>query len=458
LRWHWGRTEMVMVARETEPATPRQAALPLSRGALLALLSAPVASPAGHKEYSVGVYCYRYTAFGFPYSPATQISEGLTQRYTFQGREASANAGAPMYYRYRMYSAGLGRFGRRDPMLGGDPLYNAYGFPTENAPRHLDPYGEMTDKEFEAIVETRWEYMYVLTLGLGPLSPGVAFRKSVLRDLQQQGYTVERAVSGERISRVRNPQTGDWECRETGPVGCVAGANKPVAPSEPIPSKYDPVGQAETITDWTKFEKELGIEGYSFTISHGRFGSREVKVTATLSTDKCGCDYEITALRQRSSIVLPSRYTRVHNEYWGKYIDTDRQEALLKLEEAHVAHNKAILEAYAAKLTRKRQCSYFDIGSKSAKTLNQEDCDARVEDLQKAIIARLKRDQTAIGIDVYEPALKKELREWPPSRFAPTEYGVADNKAKTAIAALAIKDWSCDDTIPVGKGEKCKKP
>ena len=85
---------------------------------------------------------YSFTAFGEPYAPGTSVTAGLEQRYTFQGREASGNAGAPMYYRNRMYSANLGRFGRRDPVLGGDYLFNSYGFPGENAVMGLDPMGE----------------------------------------------------------------------------------------------------------------------------------------------------------------------------------------------------------------------------------------------------------------------------------------------------------------------------
>jgi RHS repeat-associated protein len=83
---------------------------------------------------------YVYTAFGEPYTPGTTVATGLAQRHTFTGREASA-VGAPMYYRNRMYTPGLGRFGRRDPVLGGDPLYNAYGFPHSNAVMYADASG-----------------------------------------------------------------------------------------------------------------------------------------------------------------------------------------------------------------------------------------------------------------------------------------------------------------------------
>lgn len=79
-----------------------------------------------------------WTAFGENYAPGTSVT--VAQRYAFQGREAGV-AGAPMFYRNRAYFDGLGRFGRRDLKLGGDPLYNAYGFPTEAPVMRGDPYG-----------------------------------------------------------------------------------------------------------------------------------------------------------------------------------------------------------------------------------------------------------------------------------------------------------------------------
>ncbi len=103
---------------------------------------------------------YFYTAFGTHYVP--KVLETVPQRYTFAGREAAgpaaAAAGGPMYYRYRMYSPGLGRFGRRDPLLSGDPLFNAYGFPGANALRRLDPWGlELTGAaRLEAEAQLSW--------------------------------------------------------------------------------------------------------------------------------------------------------------------------------------------------------------------------------------------------------------------------------------------------------------
>jgi hypothetical protein len=76
----------------------------------LSLANGPVPPPSTRHALPV------YTAFGGTY-PFGSIS-GAFQRYTFTGRESSGHsaAGAPMFYRNRAYSPGLGRFGRRDPM------------------------------------------------------------------------------------------------------------------------------------------------------------------------------------------------------------------------------------------------------------------------------------------------------------------------------------------------------
>jgi RHS repeat-associated protein len=135
------------------PVTLDGSGAPMVLDELLSAVGARSRAPARPPAASVRVYLYRNTAFGFPYSPATQISEGLAQRYTFQGREASGNAGAPMYYRNRQYSANLGRFGRRDPVLGGDPLYNAYGFPTDDPVTWADPLGLQGNPAGEALIK-----------------------------------------------------------------------------------------------------------------------------------------------------------------------------------------------------------------------------------------------------------------------------------------------------------------
>jgi RHS repeat-associated protein len=57
---------------------------------------------------------YDYTAFGQRYAP-TSI-ETVPQRYQFTGREASAIDSGLIYYRYRHYTPGIGRFTARDPI------------------------------------------------------------------------------------------------------------------------------------------------------------------------------------------------------------------------------------------------------------------------------------------------------------------------------------------------------
>jgi RHS repeat-associated protein len=111
------------------------ATLILSLLPALSLADGPVSRPSTQHALQV------YTAFGGTY-PFGSIS-GAFQRYTFTGRESSAHnaAGAPMFYRNRMYSTALGRFGRRDPVVGGDPLYNGYVFPGNDPCDYSDPLG-----------------------------------------------------------------------------------------------------------------------------------------------------------------------------------------------------------------------------------------------------------------------------------------------------------------------------
>ncbi len=59
---------------------------------------------------------------------------------TFQGR--TFDAGLGIYdYRNRSFDPATGRFLQRDPVLGGDPLFNPYGFPGANPVTGRDPFG-----------------------------------------------------------------------------------------------------------------------------------------------------------------------------------------------------------------------------------------------------------------------------------------------------------------------------
>jgi RHS repeat-associated protein len=182
---------------------------PMVLDELLSAVCTRFRAPARRPAASVRVYLYRNTAFGFPYSPATQISEGLAQRYTFQGREASA-VGGPMFYRHRNYSAGLGRFNRRDPVLGGDPLFNAYGFPTHNPIMQVDPLGDRLRFPLSEIDDVRFKVLprYGIV--------GATYDKE--RDLlawwavlsQYTSYTVVQ----QPLSGYLTPLTIDWENTE----------------------------------------------------------------------------------------------------------------------------------------------------------------------------------------------------------------------------------------------------
>jgi|GEM_PF-3388924 len=124
---------MVMIARQAEPAAP--AAHP---DALDHILDRTI--PAARPFSSLG-WKYSYTAFNGSYSPLTVVSKGLEQRYQAQGREASANAGAPMFFRNRQYSTELGRFSRRDPELDDGNQFNSYAGMRGNSVGYVDPMG-----------------------------------------------------------------------------------------------------------------------------------------------------------------------------------------------------------------------------------------------------------------------------------------------------------------------------
>jgi len=78
--------------------------------------------------------------FGSSYSPNT--TQVIQNRYTFTGREKSAVGGAPMSYRNRTYSSGLGRFGHRDPAgYNANPMGNLYDYVDGSPAIYVDPYG-----------------------------------------------------------------------------------------------------------------------------------------------------------------------------------------------------------------------------------------------------------------------------------------------------------------------------
>jgi hypothetical protein len=71
-----------------------------------------------------------------------------------------------MFYRNRMYSPGLGRFGRRDLVLGGDPQFNTYVFPWSAPVDTHDAYGLGGDDEKIAAINEKSH----MTLYFGDIS------------------------------------------------------------------------------------------------------------------------------------------------------------------------------------------------------------------------------------------------------------------------------------------------
>jgi len=78
-----------------------------------------------------------YTAFGTSYSPRTSVE--IDQRYTYTGRETTTDP-TLMYYRYRMYGTGIGRFTSRDTL---GYIFNIvlYNYASNIPVRYRDPHG-----------------------------------------------------------------------------------------------------------------------------------------------------------------------------------------------------------------------------------------------------------------------------------------------------------------------------
>jgi RHS repeat-associated protein len=87
---------------------------------------------------------YDYTAFGSAapagiHATGHEAQQTVDQRYTYTGREATQDPSL-MYYRYRMYAPGVGRFVSRDP-LGYFPGINVYTISKNRTTQVTDPYG-----------------------------------------------------------------------------------------------------------------------------------------------------------------------------------------------------------------------------------------------------------------------------------------------------------------------------
>jgi RHS repeat-associated protein len=87
---------------------------------------------------------YDYTAFGQAapagiHTAAHEAQQTVDQRYTYTGREATQDPGL-MYYRYRMYAPGVGRFVSRDP-LGYDGGIGLYSYCSNTPILYTDSHG-----------------------------------------------------------------------------------------------------------------------------------------------------------------------------------------------------------------------------------------------------------------------------------------------------------------------------
>jgi len=82
---------------------------------------------------------YDYSAFGEKYAPNTV--EAVENRYTYTGRDRNP-VSSTMYYRWRVYSAGVGRFVSRDP-IGYEGGINVYSYVGSSPMLYRDPFGEI---------------------------------------------------------------------------------------------------------------------------------------------------------------------------------------------------------------------------------------------------------------------------------------------------------------------------
>jgi RHS repeat-associated protein len=94
---------------------------------------------------------YDYTAFGQAapagiHTAGHEAQQTVDQRYTYTGREATQDPSL-MYYRWRMYAPGVGRFVSRDPIYYQSDV-NIYAYSKSSITAFRDPFGlewEKTD-------------------------------------------------------------------------------------------------------------------------------------------------------------------------------------------------------------------------------------------------------------------------------------------------------------------------
>jgi RHS repeat-associated protein len=82
---------------------------------------------------------YRYRAFG----ERINLSGGAPDRHDPSFQNRTYDAGLGLYdYRNRTFDSATGRFLQRDPVMGGDKLFNPYCFPGNNPVTRTDPMGD----------------------------------------------------------------------------------------------------------------------------------------------------------------------------------------------------------------------------------------------------------------------------------------------------------------------------
>jgi len=96
---------------------------------------------------------YDYTAFGIPHH-TTASKEAVPQRYTYTGRESSAES-SHMWYRWRSFNPQAGRWYQRDPLgyAGSEQLYE---YARNNAAFFTDPFGLISPIRPIRVIRTHW--------------------------------------------------------------------------------------------------------------------------------------------------------------------------------------------------------------------------------------------------------------------------------------------------------------
>jgi RHS repeat-associated protein len=182
------------------------------------------------------------SAFGESFAPGTTST--VDNRFTYGGREQNKNNQA-MYYRYRTYNAGLGRWEERDP-IDYDGGINLYEYARLNALVYLVPYGKWSSSDHKTLTVKSVEYIWV-TLGL---DPGTQCQKYVIKTLQDANVEQD---SGQAFKENKRHYNRDIDLNNAG----VAKANQDYKDycAEEV-KKFD-----QAITKLTEYSEDTPCEG-----------------------------------------------------------------------------------------------------------------------------------------------------------------------------------------------------